>query len=135
MLWSDIPTALTAGAITGLITAYIARRRNRNPISWFTVGFLFGLLGLLFFFILPQKKKPAPKIVIAPKPQPYVFGPRDKYWYFLDKNHSQVGPMSYIALSNHWKQGKIKEDTFVWHEELTDWKPLQELLRMQEALV
>jgi len=134
MLWNDISTALTAGAITGLITGYIAHRRNRNPYTWFAVGFLFGLLGLLFFFILPQKKKKTlANAPLKPQPQPYVFGPTDKYWYFLDQSHTQVGPMSYTALSNHWKQGKIKVDTFVWHEDLSEWKPLQELIRTPES--
>jgi uncharacterized membrane protein YfcA len=135
MLWPDITTTLIAGAFTGLITAYIAYRRKRNPASWFLIGFLFGLIGLLFFFFSPQRKKPAPAAPVKPQPKPYVFGPADKYWYFLDAGQTQVGPMSYTALSNHWKQGKIKPDTFVWHEDLVDWKPLQELIRMQEAPV
>jgi drug/metabolite transporter (DMT)-like permease len=135
MLWSDITTALIAGTITGLITAYIAYRRERKPILWFCIGFFFGLLGLLFFFFVPRKKKPIPAAPLKPQPQPYVFGPSDKYWYFLDRAQAQVGPMSYTALSNHWKQGEIKPDTFVWHEDLADWKPLQELIRVREAPV
>jgi uncharacterized membrane protein YfcA len=130
MLWPDFTTALLAGSITGLITAYVANRRARKPIPWFFVGFCFGLLGLLFFFVMPQKKKPAPLPSVKPEPQPYILGPADKYWYWLDASHAQVGPMSYTALSNHWKQGKIKPETYVWHEDLTDWKPLQELIRI-----
>ena len=131
MIWNNVTTALLAGAFSGIITAYIAHRKERNPLPWFFVGFIFGLIGLLFFFFLPRaKKKETPITLQKIGPQPYLFGPADKFWYFLDKDHAQVGPMSYSALSDHWKKGSIHPTTFVWHEELTDWKPLQELIRI-----
>jgi len=130
MGWTDFRSTLIAGFIMGLISAYLAQRRGRNPIFWFFMGLIFGVFGLLFFFNIPAKKKLPP--ISKPQPQPYVFGPSDKFWYFLDDTHTQIGPMSYIALSNQWRQGKIKPATFVWHEDLPDWKPLQELIRVRE---
>jgi hypothetical protein len=129
MISSDTTTALLIGTFIGLAAAYVAHRKKRNPYLWFFVGFFFGLFGLFFFIFLPQKKKTPKKTA----PQPFISGPSDKFWYFLDKSNEQVGPMSYIALSKHWKEGEIGQSTFIWHEDLTDWKPLEDLIRMREA--
>jgi hypothetical protein len=131
MPWADVRLTLITGCIMGLVSAYLAHRQGRNLAFWFFIGLLFGVFGLLFFFNVPEKKKLPP--ITKPEPQPYVFGPSDKFWYFLDETQTQIGPMSYTALANHWKQGKIKPATFVWHEELSDWKPLQELIRVREV--
>lgn len=116
--------------VAGFISAYLAHRRGKNPIIWFLVGCLFGLFGIFaFLFFTPKKRQTQSSPVV--EAQPYLFGPSDKFWYYLDAANTQVGPMSYDGLSNGWKQGKIPVNSLVWHEELTDWTPLQDLIRIE----
>ncbi|MDE3045192.1 MAG: DUF4339 domain-containing protein [Verrucomicrobiota bacterium] len=135
MFWPDLTTAVLASTAVGLLSAYIAHRRGRNPLGWFAIGFFFGLLGILAIFFAPpsrkEKEKEMPSQPIKPVPKPYLFGPINKFWYYLDPSHQQVGPMSYEAVSNAWKEGKISPKTFVWNEDLEEWKPLQDLIRLQ----
>jgi len=56
----------------------------------------------------------------------------DKLWYYLDESNNQCGPMTLDALRNEWMEGKVKNTTFVWNEELPEWKPLQETSDFQE---
>lgn len=130
MIWPNMTTAVVASSFVGLLSAYLANRRGRNPFGWFAIGFFFGLFGILAIFFIPPSKKE--EIAIAPiEPKPYLFGPIHKFWYYLDKTHQQIGPMSYDALSRAWKEGAIPPSTFVWNEDLEEWKPLQDLIRMQ----
>jgi hypothetical protein len=121
--------AILAGLFTGSMGAYFAYRRGRSPYAWFFLGFFFGILGACTVFLAPDRKKKelleAPKPVVRP---PTIQGPRDKFWYYLDPTHQRMGPMSLDALSVAWRQGKISVKTFVWNEELPEWKPLQELI-------
>jgi hypothetical protein len=121
----NITTTLLFSTATGLISAYLAHRREKNPYVWFLIGFFFGMLGMLFLFFAPKKEQASKPSA----PQPYIFGPADKFWYYLDPEQKQIGPMSHQALSDIWKEAKIHHDTLVWNEEMSDWKPLKDLLR------
>jgi len=125
------PLTILFAALTGFLGAYLAKRRGRNPYLWFFMGSFFGILGAFAIFFAPSKKKPVRQPVeaaAAPELPPSIQGPSDKFWYYLDPSHQQVGPMSHDALTAAWSQGKISLTTYVWHEELPDWKPLQELI-------
>ncbi len=123
---------LVSSLALGSISAYLANRRGRNPYSWFTIGFVFGLLGVLALFILPlPRKKILQPAAAKPTPQPYIDGPSDRFWYYLDENRSSQGPISHNALTQAWQSGSIRSNTFVWHEDLSTWKPLQELIKFR----
>jgi len=122
-------SALLASCLIGILSAYIAHRQGRNPYAWFFIGIFFGLLGVLAIFIAPKKPK---KITLTPQPHPVIIGPLDKLWYYLDPTHEKIGPMSFQALNTQWKQGKITPATYVWHEELPDWKLLQDFIQVHE---
>lgn len=131
----DLQTTILIKIATGLITAYLAIRRGRRPVFWFFIGFFFDLLGLIAFFFVPTPKKkliPVPLTGTKTVPEPYLFGPADKFWYYLDESREQVGPMSHSGITNAWKGGKLSPATFIWHEDLPEWKPLEELVRIQE---
>jgi GYF domain 2 len=116
---------------TGSLCAYLAYRRGRNLHIWFCIGFLFGILGLLAMFFTPTRKKLSRRTKLKSSQTPdraRPQGPKDKFWYYLEPDHKQAGPMSLEALTTLWQQGKISLTTYVWHEELPEWKPLQELL-------
>ncbi len=127
----NISHLLLSSLIVGSIAAYIAMRKERNPYIWFTVGFVFGLLGVLALFIIPLPRKKVLEEELRPAPQPFIEGPIDLYWYYLDEEREQKGPISRDALTQAWQKGDVESNTFVWHEELTAWKPLQELIKFK----
>ncbi len=128
-----ISLLLLSSLALGAIAAYIAIRKGRNPYIWFTVGFVFGLLGVMALFIVPQpRKKILQTEALRSAPRPFIEGPLNLYWYYLDDERQQQGPMSRDALTQAWQNGSIGSKTFVWHEELPSWKPLQELIKFRE---
>lgn len=125
------PSAILIALATASVSAYFAHRRGSNPYLWFGVGFLFGALGIIALFLLPfpSKKKAKTTPSIVPAPLPTILGPSNKFWYYLDATHQQNGPMSLDALTSMWKEEKISLHTFVWHEDLSDWKRLEEFIQ------
>jgi len=119
------------GGCVGIISAYLAFRRGKNPYIWFLVGAFFGLLGMITLFFVPSaKKKPQKSIPIL---ESFIDGPNNKFWYYLDPSHQRVGPISLAALTKAWKEKTITHATFIWHEELTDWKPLGQCIQTREV--
>ncbi len=133
MLWPDVPSLFFVSSAVGLISGYLAHKRGKNPLLWFALGFLFGIFGIFAIFFAPKKKRPRARLQKPTTPKPYLDGPIGRFWYYLDPAHKQVGPMSYDLISKAWKEGKISPVTFVWHEEMTEWKPLQELIRVKSS--
>lgn len=122
------PIMIFGAALIGTISAYLAFKRGKNPYLWFFIGFLFGIFGIFAIFFTSPKKAPA----LTPKQPVFrIEGPSDKFWYYLDPSNTQQGPMSRDAVNAAWKEGKINLSTYVWHEELPDWKPLKETLKLE----
>lgn len=124
----SLSIVLACSLLIGALSATLAYRRARNPYLWFFIGFIFGLFGVFAIFLLPlptKKELPQPPA----QPQPYIDGPGDRFWYYLDPSSDQQGPMSRDALTHAWKKGEVHAETFVWHEDLSTWKPLQELIK------
>lgn len=120
-----LPVILTISFLVGSFSAYYAYRTGKNPVLWFAIGFIFGLWGIFAFFFAPSmKKKP---VSTEPVVSFNLRGPNDKLWYYLDRGNQQLGPMSRNALIEAWKMGEIGPSTYLWHEELADWKQLSEL--------
>jgi hypothetical protein len=133
----------------GGATYHYAKQRGRNPQGWFIIGFLFGIFGLLFLFLLPSKKnlpqqqsqkkgsqgvpldEPQMKSRLLQNPLIEAIDPAhiSKLWYYLDGANQQFGPMSINALSNAWQEGKVTIKTYVWNEELENWRHFEEVLK------
>lgn len=131
------PLTILAALLTGAFGAYLAYQRGRNPYIWFCVGFFFGALGAMIIFFAPRRKKALTKTSMDLQPPtqpqaPIIQGPKDKFWYYLNPEHQQIGPMSFEAFSAALQEGKISLSTYIWHEELSDWKFLKECLRPPE---
>jgi len=120
--------AIISALLLGILSAYIAYRRGRNIYLWFFIGFVFGIFGILAIFFAPSDKKKAPILPVTRPPEPTIQGPKDKFWYYLDPANQQHGPMSHDALTLAWKDGKVTPASFVWHEDLSEWKTLKEML-------
>lgn len=111
---------------------HYAKRRGRNPTTWFVAGAFFGILALIALFIFPVRKpneKPIATQPIDKTPSLTATCPiqAQKLWYYLNDNKEQFGPMSFNALSKAWLDGSVQEQTFVWNEEMENWQPLKEV--------
>jgi hypothetical protein len=129
--------------LVGAMCAYFANQRGRDPIVWFIVGMLFGVLGLLVLVLLP----PAEEIknthpnrdvdhntesggVLLPLPTPsrdYIL----KDWFYFDTDNKQHGPVDFDILKTEWNHGKINADSFIWSEGMDSWQKIGD---MQEIL-
>ncbi len=127
--------------IVGLFIAYAcshyAKKRGRNPLHWFIGGALFGIFALITLFLLPNRHRIKPYQATVPKVEKVPSVPllkvlvetqAKKPWYYLDQDKKQYGPMSFEALRNALEEGKLHFNTYVWNEELEEWKRLKELV-------
>lgn len=120
----------------GCLSAFFARRRGRNPVAWFLIGAFIGLIGLIILFFLPQlEKKPAVSFsALAPqKPAPLEIALEAPAisaiadWYFIDSDKKTIGPISQDLLEDKWKSGAINANTYVWNDQMSDWKKIQDM--------
>ncbi|HLB52887.1 MAG TPA: DUF4339 domain-containing protein [Chlamydiales bacterium] len=120
------PLTFFVALFTGSLGAYLAYKRGRNPYGWFFVGFFFGMLGTLAIFFAPKPKRK----VMSPLPQliQTLSGPTHKLWYYATASREQMGPVSHNGLFQLWKAGTIFPSTYVWNEELSEWKLLKEFI-------
>jgi hypothetical protein len=128
MIVQDPKTLILASIVMGAVSGYFAAKRKKNPITWFLAGFVFGIFGLFALFFLPTKGR---KRRVSPptKPKPLLRGPADQFWYYLDQEHKQRGPISLDGLTEELKKGRVNGSTYIWFEELTEWKRLSEFMR------
>lgn len=121
--------------LLGGLCAHYAQKRGRHPFTWFFIGLFLGALGFILLFILPNKKAvPKPVIEnpvvlteISPSPISVPTSQMEKFWYYLDQKNQQYGPMSFNALRTALEDGKITINTYVWNEEMENWKPWGEV--------
>jgi hypothetical protein len=116
--------------------SHLAKQRGRNPLNWFIAGLVFGIFALIVLFFLPiqrRREEASHSQTIPPQKNPKlaVLTPsyEEKLWYFLDEQKSQIGPMSFNALSKAWAEGKIGENTYVWNELMENWQQLQDVIK------
>lgn len=108
--------------VQGLITAYIAHKKGRNPYLWFPIGCFFGIFGIFaVFFMKPVKKAEPAK---ERKPIATAFRLPHFLWYYLDEKSAQHGPMSSNALESALREGKLSLASYVWREGMAEWKCL-----------
>ena len=113
------------GTMMGALASYLAHKRGKNPYFWFVMGFLMGLTGIFFLFLASRKKVSAEKAVAPSLPPDRMLF---KFWYYLDSNNSQLGPVSSLFLHSLWKEGKVEDETYVWNEDLKDWVRFKEII-------
>jgi hypothetical protein len=116
--------------LMGSASAYYAKKRGRNPYVWFGLGLLFGLFGLIFLFILPKRVEEKPAVVVEKIPD--LFSPRASnepvmFWYYLDDENKQQGPMSPTAFECAQADGRVKSFHYVWNTQMENWKKLEEI--------
>ncbi len=110
----------------GAVSAHFAKKRGRDPVAWFFIGFLFGLLGFAVLFILPAIEE---EVASEPKGLGDAFKGRE--WFYLNAEGKQVGPLPFGDLDLAWKSGVINEETYVWSEREADWQRIKEIRRLR----
>ncbi|MCK4934208.1 MAG: DUF4339 domain-containing protein [Simkaniaceae bacterium] len=132
--------------ILGVLCLRIARKKNRHPVGWFFIGFSLGIFGVILLLILPRKKKKvlSPNIAGIPTQtanksmeevthssyslNPPINDPEmSKYWYYLDKDSTEQGPISFDALNRQYQTQDLPATTYVWSEDMDNWKKINEL--------
>lgn len=113
--------------------SHLAKQRGRSPLNWFIAGLFFGIFALIVLFILPNRRRGETSHPVIPQkiPRLTLLSPshEEKLWYFLDEEKTQIGPMSFDALSKAWIEGKIRENTYVWNELMDNWQQFQEVIK------
>jgi hypothetical protein len=136
----DLKTVLPYFILIGTVTALIAhRKRGRQALPWFFLGFFFGCLAIIALFMLPQRTTPSQPVCVraplsTPKPGPSfksISSPStpmvEELWYFLAEDRAQIGPVSFYGLKQCYKEGRLTTSSYVWNAGLEEWKKLEEL--------
>ncbi len=58
----------------------------------------------------------------------------EKLWFYLDKDHHQVGPVSIIALRELWNTGRLELTSYVWSEGMDQWEKVDKLPELKVVL-
>ena len=129
-------------SLFGAICAYYGKQRGRDPLNWFFIGLFLGVIGLILLFILPAKKAPvlaeeiqktAPiQEPIEEKEIPSSHKP-PLFWYYLDAENKQFGPMSFEGLQTAFKEDKINDATYIWNQEMTNWQRFGDVFKNDET--
>jgi hypothetical protein len=119
MFTIELKTLLISSSILGLIASYFAIKQNRNYFIWFLLGFMFGTVTLIVLFFLKPPKKEEKQTATIPTLTNTIKD--SKFWYYLNKTKTEVGPLSSTKLISLYKNGVIFDNTFVWNEDLENW--------------
>lgn len=59
----------------------------------------------------------------------------ESHWYYVNPaSKSQVGPLGLDDMKQLYREGKVTEDTFAWHEDAEEWGQLQVLQYQGQTL-
>ena len=119
-----------APILTGTFCAYLAKQRGRRPFLWMLLGVFFGILGIIVLCLLPKKGQTSVPPALSCRQKRPIFpslsSKPHKLWHYLDANNQPQGPMSLYALLEIWQKKQISFSTYVWNEDMADWKLMQD---------
>ncbi|BAE80954.1 conserved hypothetical protein [Chlamydia felis Fe/C-56] len=150
--------------LLGFLAAYLAVKKNRNPIGWFLAGMCFGFFGIIILLILPDLppknedsnsssnndeslnnvfhslSEEDSSVISFPPPVDQV--PRDtEKWFYLNKEKQNVGPMFLEDLllflkdkEKHATENTNPEDIWVWKKGMENWERVKNIPELNEAL-
>ena len=117
--------------LVGTLTAYLAVKRGRGMYAWFFWGTFLGLIGLAILFFLPKiKENEVPVSKLDPLPEGHL----QKLWYYLDLDNKQRGPISTSKLQEELQTGNLDQTTYVWNEEMDDWRRIADILEIKQLI-
>ncbi|MBS0645058.1 MAG: DUF4339 domain-containing protein [Verrucomicrobia bacterium] len=111
----------------GFLSAYVARKKGRNPKLWFFAGLILGVFGVVLVYVLPSHT-PAKRPEFKPLSRLERSESWIKMWYYLDpKTREQKGPVEFSELAKTWKDKVLNDSSLVWGEGMPEWKQLSQL--------
>lgn len=112
----------------GLFCSKIAKNKNRNTYVWFILGILFGLLSLIIIYFLKPLRSTSINTILPTQGQILDIPENDNnYWYYLDHEKKQIGPLSINKIFNNYLEKVISEDTYVWNDTMSTWIKFKEV--------
>lgn len=122
----------------GWASSYFAQQRGRNPYAWFFWGFLFGPFALVALFLMKDYSMKTPPETNLPEITGISISPHSPFdhmdWYYLDHHRETIGPINFQELKKLWKEGVLKEDSYVWNDTFPEWKKIAALSELKTAL-
>ncbi|MFA6118548.1 MAG: DUF4339 domain-containing protein [Parachlamydiales bacterium] len=112
----------------GITCSRIAQKKNRNRTTWFYLGVLLGIIGVIIIFFM----RPIRIIKKAKEAKPVITD--TNFWYFLNEDKKQVGPISLNKLIDDYKNAKIFDETLVWNETMDNWENLKNISSISNIL-
>lgn len=118
--------SIFSAALCGLFCQSKAIKYKKRPFLWFWIGFAFGLLGILAFYVSLELTQV--RALQSPKKPPArkIKHPLGLWYYHLDGKTE--GPVSAEFIETLLKKEELSIDAMVWHESLTDWTKLETVL-------
>ncbi|MEM1282129.1 MAG: DUF4339 domain-containing protein [Chlamydiota bacterium] len=124
------------------LTSNFAAKRGRDRAGWFILGFFFGIFAMAAVLILPPLNKKdeeeQPQVKSSDLIPPHPLEPIDKFadhqWHFIDVNGKQKGPVDIVDVQIAWDDGLLRNDCFVWHEGMGDWRKIVEIIGLEARL-
>lgn len=121
---------ITISLFWGWITARFAQKKGLNSRNWYIAGVLFCALAFIVVLFRRKKNLKIPDPVHKPELIPIHPLQREHLWYYLDETGQQFGPINFQALTHAWEDKKIKAESYVWNEDLGDWKKFKEIMQI-----
>lgn len=119
----------------GFLASFLAKRKKRNPLTWFLIGLFFGVIGVVVAFLLPALPSRHPITAPLPPTRPIRSDIWLKMWYYLDPSHQKQGPFEFSDFAKIWKEQGISETSFVWGEGMgEEWKRLVDLPELAQEI-
>ncbi|MBQ8498566.1 DUF4339 domain-containing protein [Chlamydia sp.] len=146
----------------GMLTAYLATKKNRNSIGWFLAGMFFGIFAVIFILILPplpssnqdhdstelkdsedfflQNTLEDSEIIAIPDTISQVTIDTEK-WFYLSKDRTNVGPISIVQLiaflkecKNSPEKGVSPQELWVWKKGMQNWEKVKNIPELFEIV-
>ena len=131
-----IEVFIIAGVLGG-ITAYFANGRGRDPTAWFFLGFFFGIFALIALFVLKPlnvEEAPSKPKDEAPPASPQTEECRQKEWFYLDGERTQLGPIPFDNIEELFRAGTLTSRSFLWREGMEKWRRIEDLPEVNALL-
>ena len=124
---SSNPYYLIFWALSGIFAAVYAKKVGKNPVIWFLIGFFLGAIGIFAFMFFGKKtQKPVEvKETVPVLPSLNLF---KGSWYYAE-NGQILGPVSDYLIKEKFETNELCESTLVWHESMSDWTEIKNLMK------
>lgn len=120
-----------------ITSSKLAYKKNRDTQTWFILGLFFGIIALaIIYFLKPLKiiRNIQKKSNQSLANHFSILKTDNNYWYYLDNEKNQIGPMSLKKLYDIYLKEKISNYTYVWNDSMDTWKKLIDISSLSKLL-